>query len=95
MEGNVNWTPYDTERASTQAIIAMVLGFLSLCCCGCFVGIPALVLGYLEYKAINENRSSPKGLWMAWLAMILGGISILFTFLSFVLNFGTAIMEGF
>jgi hypothetical protein len=57
---------------STSAIMALVLGILSLACCGFFTGIPAIFLGRSELKAIEEGRNSESNRALAKIGMILG-----------------------
>lgn len=64
------------DKASTFAIMALILGILSFCCCGILAGIPAIVIGWLENNNIKAGKSSEKGKWMALVGLILGIISI-------------------
>ena len=57
---------------NTKATIALVLGILSLVCCGFFAGIPAIILGRSEIKAIDEGRSPETNRTLAKVGWILG-----------------------
>jgi len=71
------------EKAGSLALIALICGILSFCCCGIFAGIPAMIIGWLENKNISAGQSSEKGKWMAMVGMILGILSIAWTCLWF------------
>jgi hypothetical protein len=61
--------------ASGRAVAALILtacGFL-LCCV--LASVPGAILGWTEMQAIKENRSSPRGMWMAQTALW-GGIAL-------------------
>lgn len=58
--------------ASGQAIVALVLGILSLVCGGFLMGLPAFFLGRAEEKAIARGDSSKAGQQMAKIGWILG-----------------------
>lgn len=57
--------------ASTQAIVSLVLGVLSLICCP-LLGPVAWFMGSQENKAIREGRSPQTGSALALVGMILG-----------------------
>jgi hypothetical protein len=59
------------QTSSTQAIAALVLGLLSLICCG-ILGPIAWFLGSQELKAIAAGRSPAAGEGLAKVGMILG-----------------------
>ena len=64
--------PVSTSN-STQAIIALVLGILSMpCFCGFITGIPAIIVGHLELKAIREGRSATSNQGLAKWGFVLG-----------------------
>lgn len=68
----------------TLPIVSLVLGVLSLIfSCGCYgglwLGIPALVVGYLGMTNANNNPERYTGKGMAIAGMIIGGITVLFT----------------
>src|SRR5262245_36782060 len=63
--------PGQQQSASTQAIMSLVLGILSIVCCGILAPI-AWYLGSQEQKAIREGRSPAAGEGVAKAGMILG-----------------------
>jgi hypothetical protein len=81
--------PATQPGASTNAIVALVLGILSLICCGCIAGIAGIIVGKGELAAINEGRSPEAGRGMAQIGMIL---SIIGTVLSVLGAIGYAVM---
>ncbi|HEY7213155.1 MAG TPA: DUF4190 domain-containing protein [Thermoanaerobaculia bacterium] len=65
-------SPGQQQSASTQAIMSLVLGILSIVtCCGILAPI-AWYLGSQEQKAIREGRSPAAGEGLAKAGMILG-----------------------
>lgn len=82
---------------SSQAIAALILGILSLICCGFFTGIPAIVIGRKEMRAIQEGRSAAAGESVAKIGYILGLIGTVLTclaMLAYALLFGLGIGAG-
>lgn len=65
--------------ASGKAIAALVMGILSLICCGFFAGIPAIIVGRSEMTAIREGRSPIAGESVAKVGYILGIIGTIFS----------------
>ena len=55
-----------------KAIAALILGILSLICCGFFTGIPAIIIGKQEMNAIKQGRSNKEGFTLAQVGFILG-----------------------
>ncbi|MBI2346252.1 MAG: DUF4190 domain-containing protein [Deltaproteobacteria bacterium] len=89
-----------TPGASVKAIAALVLGILSLICCGFIAGIPAIILGRSEMTAIREGRSPIAGEAVAKIGYVLGIIGTVLTCLAlmayailFVLGIGAGMME--
>jgi hypothetical protein len=66
-------------QEQTLAIVSLVCGILSLCLCGIFTAIPAIITGYMQRNNIANNPNQYGGAGMALAGMILGGVSILFT----------------
>lgn len=86
--------------ASAKAITALILGVLSLICCGFFTGIPAIFVGKSEMNAIKEGRSAAAGESVAKIGYILGIIGTALTCLAglayaalFALGIGSGILE--
>jgi hypothetical protein len=62
-----------------MAIAALITGILSLVCCGFFTGIPAIIIGRQEMRAIKERRSNPEGYTLAQVGFILGIVGTVLT----------------
>jgi Domain of unknown function (DUF4190)/zinc-ribbon domain len=89
--------PEPSTGTSNKAIISLVLGILSIVCCGPFSGIPGAIVGKMEMDAIKQGRSPESNMGMAkagfWISII-GSIlyivgfvlAILFGFLSSLTN---------
>lgn len=60
------------EVASGKATAALILGILAIACAGFLTGIPAIIVGSSELKAIREGTSSKKGESSAKVGYILG-----------------------
>jgi hypothetical protein len=71
-------------RSNKKATWALVLGILSLVCCGIFAGIPAIILGR------QAQAEGPNG--MARAGEILGYISIALSLISIIL-FATGALD--
>ena len=72
-------------------MFSLILGILSLVCCGPFSGIPGAILGKMEMDAIKQGRSPESNMGMAKAGF---WISIVGTALS-ILGFILAILFGF
>jgi hypothetical protein len=70
--------PAPQQAASTQAVLALVVGILSLVTCCGLPGPLAWYLGYQETKAIREGLSPAAGQGFAQAGMILGIIASIF-----------------
>jgi len=76
---------YAAPQTSKKAIWALVLGILSIVCCGFFAGIPALILGNSAKREIGASAGAQTGSGMAQAGVVLGIISIVLTVLYIVL----------
>ena len=88
--------PGQSQSASTQAIVALVLGILGIICCGLLAPI-AWYLGGQEIRAIHEGRSPVAGEGFAKVAKILGMIGTALFVLTLLWIFfagGMAILQG-
>lgn len=65
------------QRTSVRAIMALVLGVVSLLSAGILTGIPAIILGYLALKEIKRSYGQVTGENMAKAGLILGYGSII------------------
>lgn len=64
--------PQAPSQSSTSSMMALILGILSLTCCGFFTGVPAIFVGRSELKAIDQGKIPPSNRTMAKVGMILG-----------------------
>lgn len=79
MNENIQQAPQPTQPmqpapppAGGKAVATLVMGILSIICCGFFVGVPAIIVGRSEIKAIKEGRSPKAGESIAQVGFILG-----------------------
>jgi len=83
---------------SGKAIAALVCGILSLMGCSFFTGIPAIIIGKMEMRNIDQGLSPESNRNLAKIGLILGivgtAISCLFVLL-WLLVFGGMAMLGF
>ena len=88
-----------TEKPSSQAITALVIGLIGiLTCCGTVLSPVAWYLGSQEQKAIREGRSPAAGEALAKVAIILGivGTAVLALLILWIfLMGGLAVISGF
>lgn len=76
-------TPFQPPPAAagqnqTLAIVSLVVGILSLFCCGWFIpGIAAIVIGFIAKNKADQNPNEFGGRGLALGGIITGGISIL------------------
>lgn len=68
--------------ASGRALASLILGILSLVCMGFLAGIPAIILGSMELKAIKRGESPRAGETLAKVGYILGIVSVVLTCLA-------------
>ncbi|MDL1872456.1 DUF4190 domain-containing protein [Deltaproteobacteria bacterium PRO3] len=89
--------PAGAPKNNTKAIMALVLGILSLLCCGFFAGIPAIIVGRSEVKAIDEGRGDPANRNLAQIGWILGLVGTVLSAIGALVYIGIfafAIMQG-
>jgi uncharacterized membrane protein YidH (DUF202 family) len=88
-----------TEKPSSQAVTALVIGLIGiLTCCGTVLSPIAWYLGVQEQRAIREGRSPAAGEALAKIAIILGivGTAVLALLILWVfLMGGLAVISGF
>lgn len=70
------------QPASTRAISALVLGILAVLCMGLLTGIPAIIMGSMELKAIRAGLAPKTGEGMAKTGYILGIVGTVFSLLA-------------
>ena len=78
--------------ASSNAVIALVLGILSYIACGIFVAIPAWLIGKKELAEIDAGRSPEAGRTMAKIGMWLGIVNVILSVIALII---VAIMFAF
>ncbi len=66
----------------------MILGILSPLCCGLLTGIPALILGRMGRREIDQSGGTQGGRGMATAGVVLGIIGIVLSILSALLFAG-------
>ncbi len=71
--------------ASSNAIIALVLGILSYVTCGIFAAIPAWIVGKKELAEIDAGRSPENGRTLAKIGMWLGIINVILSILGLII----------
>jgi hypothetical protein len=74
-------------RTNGLAIAALVTG-LGVLLMGAIAGIPALIMGLLARRRIDESSGREVGRGMATAGVVLGGVSVLITVLAIVLVLG-------
>ncbi|MFH0799228.1 MAG: DUF4190 domain-containing protein [Pseudomonadota bacterium] len=79
--------------ASGRAIAALILGILSLLCMGFLSGIPAIILGSMELKAIKAGHAPQAGEGVARVGYILGIVGTVLTCLA-ILAFAALMALG-
>lgn len=88
-----------TEKPSSQAVTALVIGLIGiLTCCGTVLSPVAWYLGVQEQKAIREGRSPAAGEQLAKIAVILGIVgtaALVLIVLWIFLMGGLAVLSGF
>lgn len=67
---------------SGRAVASLILGILSLICMGFLTGIPAIILGSMELKAIKRGEATQAGEGIAKVGYILGIIGTVLTCLA-------------
>lgn len=82
-----------TGSASTNAILALVLGILSFIMCPIILAIAAWIMGKNELKAIDNKQSPEEGRTFAKIGMWLGIINIILSIIG-MLIFGLLLALG-
>jgi len=75
------------QGASGRAITTLILGILSIMCMGFFAGIPAIIIGTMEMRAIKAGHAPVAGESAAKAGYILGIIGTALTCLSMLIFF--------
>lgn len=72
-----------SDEKNSLGVWALVLGILSIVCCGLFTGIPAIILGNNSKKAAAEGRASNGplgnvGFILGIIGTVLGTLGLIF-----------------
>jgi hypothetical protein len=85
---------YAMPQTNQKALWSMILGILSLVCCGLLAGIPALILGNTAQKEIAAAGGAQSGEGMAKAGVILGWISIALSVLGLIFALTTGALSN-
>lgn len=69
-------------QASGRSMATLIFGILSLVCAGFVTGIPAIILGLMELKAIRNGEAPKEGESISKVGLALGIAGTLLTFLA-------------
>ncbi len=72
-------SPAGSGPNQTLAIVSLILGILSFLCGGIFLGIPAIITGYMQRNNIKSNPAEYGGGTLATIGMILGVVNLVLT----------------
>lgn len=72
----------ESPQSSSRATATLICGILSITCTGLVTGIPAIILGTMELKAIKAGRSPEIGGSITKLGLILGAVGTLLSILA-------------
>lgn len=87
--------PAGAEQNNTLSIVSLVLGILSIPCCGFVVfGIGAAVTGFLAKKKVDENPALYGGRGMALAGMIIGIITTVIGLILTILQIFFGVLSG-
>ena len=78
---------------SGRALASLILGILSLICMGFIAGIPAIILGSMELRAIKAGQAPAAGEGTAKVGWILGIVGTVLTCLA-ILAFAALMALG-
>ena len=85
---------YVQQQTNKKAIWALVLGILSLVCCGLFAGIPAIILGNMAKSEIDASGGLQSGRGMAVAGFVLGIIGVVWTIVALIVEVSTGAFTG-
>lgn len=74
------------------AVWSLVLGIVSIICCGPIAGIPAIICGHMARSRIKMEPDSLTGDGMAMAGLIMGYFSIIIFILAFFIGLILALM---
>ena len=85
---------YVQQQTNKKAIWALVLGLLSLVCCGLFAGIPAIILGNMAKCEIDASGGLQSGRGKAVAGFVLGIIGVVWTIVALIVEVSTGAFTG-
>jgi len=85
---------YPVPQTNQKAMWSMILGIVSIVCCGIFAGIPALILGSSAKNEITASGGMQTGEGMAKAGVILGWISIALSILGVIFALTTGALTN-
>ncbi|MEO6846530.1 MAG: DUF4190 domain-containing protein [Chthoniobacterales bacterium] len=71
--------PQTEQKTSGLAITSLILGILSVTCCGLFTGVAAIICGHIAHSKIGRSAGELKGKRLAIAGFVLGYVSIVIT----------------
>lgn len=84
--------PVASQMGSTRAVVTLILGILSLVCGGFLTGIPAIIIGHMELKAIKSGLAPKEGEAVTKVGFILGIVGTVLTCLAMLAIFAFALL---
>ena len=69
--------PNADAKTSPQALWSLILGILSITCLWIFGSIPAIILGILGLKKVDQSQGALKGRGLAIAGIITGGVGVI------------------
>jgi hypothetical protein len=81
--GTTPTAPFSTSQQiggpdQTMAIVSLVLGVLSILCCGFVTGVPAIIVGFMAKNKADANPATHGGRGLAIAGIVTGAIGVLF-----------------
>lgn len=85
---NQQFTPPSASAApnQTMAIVSLVLGVLSIICCGFLAGVPAVIVGFMARSKANSNPAEFGGAGLALGGIITGIIGTILGIILLIVN---------
>lgn len=84
VEQKPSTTEPPSQTGSNRALVVLILGILSLVCGGFLTGIPAIILGNMELKAIKNGEAPQEGEGVAKVGYILGIVGTVLTCIAMI-----------
>lgn len=93
-------TPFQPPPAGTEgedktmAIVSLVLGVLSILCCGLFTGIPAVIVGFMHKNKVEANPNQYGGRGLALAGIITGAIGTVLFIIGIILQIALGLFSN-